>query len=152
VFENEQEIASTLPASQSLRGEETILLVEDDPLVRGLAIEILKSRGYTVLVADRPEVALEICRQHANRIHLLLTDVIMPGMNGNQLAGEVVKMRPEIGVLFMSGYADTTVMRNGNFGQVSSFLQKPFSPTVLGRKVREMLDQLEATPQKPATK
>jgi len=152
VFENEQEIASTLPASHSLRGEETILLVEDDPLVRGLAIEILKSRGYTVLVADRPEVALEICRQHADRIHLLLTDVIMPGMNGNQLAGEVVKMRPEIGVLFMSGYADTTVMRNGNFGQVSSFLQKPFSPTVLGRKVREMLDQLEATPQKPATK
>ena len=152
VFENEQEIASSLPASQSLRGEESILLVEDDPLVRGLAIEILKSRGYSVLVADRPEVALEICRQHTGRIHLLLTDVIMPGMNGNQLAGEVVKMRPEIGVLFMSGYADTTVMRNGNFGQVSSFLQKPFSPTVLGRKVREMLDQLEATPQKPATK
>jgi two-component system, cell cycle sensor histidine kinase and response regulator CckA len=152
VFENEQEIASTLPASQSLRGEESILLVEDDPLVRGLAIEILKSRGYSVLVADRPEVALEICRQHSGRIHLLLTDVIMPGMNGNQLAGEIVKMRPEIGVLFMSGYADTAVMRNGNFGQVSSFLQKPFSPTVLGRKVREMLNQLEAAPQKPATK
>jgi two-component system, cell cycle sensor histidine kinase and response regulator CckA len=151
VFENEQEIASTLPASQSLRGEESILLVEDDPLVRGLAIEILKSRGYSVLVADRPEVALEICRQHTGRIHLLLTDVIMPGMNGNQLAGEIVKMRPEIGVLFMSGYADTTVMRNGNSGPVSSFLQKPFSPTVLGRKVREMLDQLEAAPQKPAT-
>jgi len=149
VFEHEQELASPFPASQKTAGKETILLVEDDPLVRGLALEILKSRGYSVLVAERPEAALEICRQHAGKIDLVLTDVIMPGMNGREMADEITTMRPEVGVLFMSGYTDTVVMRNGNAGRVTSFLQKPFSPTVLGRKVREMLDQLEGTARKP---
>jgi CheY-like chemotaxis protein len=147
VFENEQEIASPFPAAQSLTGKETILLVEDDPLVRGLALEILKSRGYSVLVAERPDAALEICRLHAGKINLVLTDVIMPGMNGREMADEILTMRPEVGVLFMSGYTDTAVMRNGNGGKLTSFLQKPFSPTVLGRKVREMLDQMEGVPQ-----
>jgi len=149
VFEHEQELASPFPASQKTAGKETILLVEDDPLVRGLALEILKSRGYSVLVAERPEAALEICRQHAGKIDLVLTDVIMPGMNGREMADEITTMRPEVGVLFMSGYTDTVVMRNGNAGRVTSFLQKPFSPTVLGRKVREMLDQLEGTARRP---
>jgi len=147
VFENEQEIASPFPAAQSLAGKETILLVEDDPLVRGLALEILKSRGYSVLVAERPDAALEICRQHAGKINLVLTDVIMPGMNGREMADEILAMRPEVGVLFMSGYTDTAVMRNGNTGKFTSFLQKPFSPTVLGQKVREMLDGMEGAPQ-----
>ena len=142
VFENEQELASPFPAAQNLAGKETILLVEDDPLVRGLALEILRSRGYSVLVAERPDAALEICRQHAGKIDLVLTDVIMPGMNGREMADEILAMRPEVGVLFMSGYTDTAVMRNGNGGKLASFLQKPFSPTVLGRKVREMLDQI----------
>jgi CheY-like chemotaxis protein len=149
VFEHEQELASPFPASQKTAGKETILLVEDDPLVRGLALEILKSRGYSVLVAERPEAALEICRQHTGKIDLVLTDVIMPGINGREMADEIITMRPEVGVLFMSGYTDTVVMRNGNAGRVTSFLQKPFSPTVLGRKVREMLDQLEGTARKP---
>jgi two-component system, cell cycle sensor histidine kinase and response regulator CckA len=147
VFEHEQEIASPFPAAQSLAGKETILLVEDDPLVRGLALEILKSRGYSVLVAERPDAALEICRRHGGKINLVLTDVIMPGMNGREMADEILAMRPEVGVLFMSGYTDTAVMRNGNGGKLTSFLQKPFSPTVLGRKVREMLDQMEGVPQ-----
>jgi PAS domain S-box-containing protein len=149
VFEHEQELASPFPASQKTAGKETILLVEDDPLVRGLALEILKTRGYSVLVAERPEAALEICRQHAGKIDLVLTDVIMPGMNGREMADEIIAMRPEVGLLFMSGYTDTVVVRNGNAGRVTSFLQKPFSPTVLGRKVREMLDELEGTPRKP---
>ena len=149
VFENEQELAPSQPVSQSLAGKETILLVEDDPLVRGLAQEILKSRGYSVLVAERPEAALEICRQHAGRIDLVLTDVIMPGMNGRDMADEILAMRPEVGVLFMSGYTDTVAVRNGNSGKRTSFLQKPFSPTVLGRKVREMLDQLQDSAYRP---
>jgi PAS domain S-box-containing protein len=149
VFENEQELAPPQPVSQSLAGKETILLVEDDPLVRGLAQEILKSRGYSVLVAERPDAALEICRQHAGRIDLLLTDVIMPGMNGRDMADEILAIRPEVGVLFMSGYTNTVAMRNGSSGKLTSFLQKPFSPTVLGRKVREMLDQLQDSAYKP---
>jgi len=124
--------------------------VEDDPLVRGLAQEILKSRGYSILVAERPDAALEICRQHAGPIDLVLTDVIMPGMNGRDMADEILAMRPEVGVLFMSGYTNTVAMRNGSSGKLTSFLQKPFSPTVLGRKVREMLDQLQDSAYKPA--
>jgi PAS domain S-box-containing protein len=142
VFEHAQEIASPFPAPTALLGKETILLVEDDPLVRDLALEILKTRGYCVLVADRPDAAIQLCRQHTGKIHLVLTDVIMPGMNGSQMADEITAMRPGISVLFMSGYTDTAIIRDGNFGQTTSFLQKPFSPTVLGRKVREMLDQL----------
>jgi PAS domain S-box-containing protein len=146
-FELEQEIASPFPTAQSLAGKETILLVEDDPLVRGLALEILKSRGYSVLVAERPDTALELCRQHAGKISLVLTDVIMPGMNGREMADEILAMRPEVGVLFMSGYTDTAVIRSGSGGKFTSFLQKPFSPTLLGQKVREMLDQIEGAPQ-----
>jgi CheY-like chemotaxis protein len=149
VFENEQELAPSQPVSQSLAGKETILLVEDDPLVRGLAQEILKTRGYSVLVAERPEAALEICRQHAGPIDLVLTDVIMPGMNGRDMADEILAMRPEVGVLFMSGYTNTVPMRNGSNGKLTSFLQKPFSPTLLGRKVREMLDRLQDSAYKP---
>ncbi|HKF24380.1 MAG TPA: PAS domain S-box protein, partial [Candidatus Acidoferrum sp.] len=149
VFDDAQELPAPFPASQRITGKETILLVEDDPLVRGLALEILESRGYTILVAERPETALEICRQHAGKIDLVLTDVIMPGMNGRDMADEILAVRPEIGVLFMSGYTDAVAVRNGNAGKVTSFLQKPFSPSVLGRKVREMLDELERTAQKP---
>jgi PAS domain S-box-containing protein len=150
VFEHEQEIASPFPASTALQGKETILLVEDDPLVRDLAVEILESRGYSVLVADHPDIAIQLCRQHTGKIHLVLTDVIMPGRNGSQMVDEITAMRPGISVLFMSGYTDTAIMRNGNFDQATSFLQKPFSPTVLGRKVREMLDHLDGSAQNPA--
>jgi len=142
VFEHEQEIASPFPAPTALLGKETILLVEDDPLVRDLALEILKARGYCVLVADRPDAAIQLCRQHTGKIHLVLTDVVMPGMNGSQMVVEIAAMRPGISVLFMSGYTDTAIIRDANFGETTAFLQKPFSPTVLGRKVREMLDQL----------
>jgi len=150
VFEHEQEIVTPAPRLRNLAGKETILLVEDDPLVRELAIEILQARGYSVLVAERPDAAIEICRRHPGKIHLVLTDVIMPGMNGSQMASEIVGIRPDIGILFMSGYADTAVMLNGNVAQTASFLQKPFGPSVLAGKVREMLDQAERASQKPA--
>jgi CheY-like chemotaxis protein len=149
VFEHEQELVSPFSFSQKPAGKETILLVEDDPLVRGLALEILKPRGYSILVAERPEAALDICRQHPGKIDLVLTDVIMPGMNGREMADEIIAMRPEVGILFMSGYTDAVVVRNENAARVTAFLQKPFSPTVLGRKVREMLDELERPAHKP---
>ena len=146
----EQEIAAPFPPSQTLVGRETILLVEDDVLVRGLALEILKARGYSVLVAEHPDGAIEICRAHTGTIDLLLTDVVMPRMNGQQLADEISALRPGIPVLFMSGYADTAIIRgNGIAGQATAFLQKPFGPTVLGRKVRELLDQPRDSPQQP---
>jgi two-component system cell cycle sensor histidine kinase/response regulator CckA len=150
VFEHEQEISSPFPASTPLQGKETILLVEDDPLVRELAFEILQSRGYNVLVAEHPETALQLCRQHAGKIHLVLTDVVMPGMNGSQMVEEIGAMRPGISVLFMSGYTDTAIIRGGNFDEATAFLQKPFSPTVLGRKVREMLDRIDDSAQRPS--
>ena len=150
VFEHEQEIASPFPASAPRQGKETILLVEDDPLVRELAFEILQSRGYNVLVAEHPETAIQLCRQHAGKIHLVLTDVVMPGMNGSQMVDEISAMRPGISVLFMSGYTDTAIIRDGNFDEATAFLQKPFSPTVLGRKVREMLDRIDDSAQLPS--
>jgi DNA-binding NtrC family response regulator len=150
VFEHEQEISSSFPASTPLPGKETILLVEDDPLVRELAFEILQSRGYNVLVAEHPETAIQLCRQHAGKIHLVLTDVVMPGMNGSQMVEEIAAMRPAISVLFMSGYTDTAIIRDGNFDEATAFLQKPFSPTVLGRKVREMLDRMDDSAQRPS--
>ncbi len=150
VFEHEQEIASPFPASTPLQGKETILLVEDDPLVRELAFEILQSRGYNVLVAEHPETAIRLCQQHAGKIHLVLTDVVMPGMNGSQMVDEIAAMRPGISVLFMSGYTDTAIIRDGNFDEATAFLQKPFSPTVLGRKVREMLDRIDDSAQLPS--
>jgi DNA-binding NtrC family response regulator len=150
VFEHEQEITSPFPPSTALQGKETILLVEDDPLVRELAVEILKSRGYAVLVSDHPETAIQLCRQHPGKIHLVVTDVVMPGMNGSQMVDEIAAMRPGISVLFMSGYTDTAIIRDGNFDQATAFLQKPFSPTVFGRKVREMLDRIDDSAQQPS--
>jgi DNA-binding NtrC family response regulator len=150
VFEHEQAISSPFPASTPLQGKETILLVEDDTLVRELAFEILQSRGYNVLVAEHPETAIQLCRQHAGKIHLVLTDVVMPGMNGSQMVEEIAAMRPGISVLFMSGYTDTAIIRDGNFDEATAFLQKPFSPTVLGRKVREMLDRIDDSGVRPS--
>jgi PAS domain S-box-containing protein len=150
VFEHEQAISSPFPASMPLQGKETILLVEDDPLVRELAFEILQSRGYNVLVAEHPETAIQLCRQHAGKIHLVLTDVVMPGMNGSQMVEEIATMRPGVSVLFMSGYTDTAIIRDGNFDESTAFLQKPFSPTVLGRKVREMLDRVDDSGGRPS--
>jgi CheY-like chemotaxis protein len=145
VFEAEQELLTASRLLEAVPGKETILLVEDDPLVRDLTLEILQSRGYSVLVADRPDVAISLCQLHPEKIHLLLTDVVMPGMSGSEMAEKIAAMRPGIGILFMSGYTDNTVLRRGSVGQNSSFLQKPFSPTILGKKIRDMLDQQSGT-------
>jgi signal transduction histidine kinase len=127
---------------ERLRGSETILLVEDEDMVRQLAERVLLEHGYLVLAASQGPEALEVAAKHPEPIHLMITDVIMPGgMNGKQLADRLAKTRPEMEVLFISGYADGSLFsRNGQNGRFE-LLEKPFSPLVLTRKVRELLDE-----------
>jgi signal transduction histidine kinase/CheY-like chemotaxis protein len=118
---------------------ETVLLVEDEPHVAALVASALKKTGYVVLQASNATQALEIVRAHATPIDLLLTDVVMPGMNGRQLADEVKLTRGETRVLYMSGYSDDAVLRHGVQTASVHFIQKPFSMNALGNKIRETL-------------
>jgi PAS domain S-box-containing protein len=120
-------------------GSGTVLLVEDEEVVRNLVHEILDRCGYTVLEARDAQDARRICAEHRGEIHLLLTDVVMPQMNGRALASVVTEMRPSMRVLFMSGYTDDAVVRHGILEQHVAFIQKPFTPDGLARKVREVL-------------
>jgi PAS domain S-box-containing protein len=121
--------------------QETLLVVEDDPAVRALTRTVLKSSSYDVIEACDPEDALRWVEEHPEPIHLLVTDVVMPGMSGRVLAERLKQVRPEIKVLFVSGYTDDAVVRHGLLEAEVAFLQKPFSPDALARKVREVLDQ-----------
>lgn len=123
----------------SLKGTETVLLVEDEPSLRQLSRHVLELCGYEVLEAESGAIALEMCRAHARKIHLVLTDVVMPGMSGRSLADELVKYRPDIRVLYMSGYTGQTVGKHGVLAEGSCFLAKPFTREQLARKVREAL-------------
>ncbi|MBS1793421.1 MAG: PAS domain S-box protein [Acidobacteria bacterium] len=125
---------------RSKSGAETILLVEDEELVRNLGREILESGGYRVIEASGGEEALDICRRGDLRIDLLLTDVVMPEMNGRELWQKLAETSPQIKVLFTSGYTDDMVVRNGITNEEANFLQKPFSIDTLMQKVREVLD------------
>lgn len=122
------------------RGSETVLLVEDEEGVRDLAREMLEILDYTVLEARRPEEALRISDQRPGPIHLLLTDVIMPGMSGPALAGRLLSGRPGLKVLFMSGYTDDSIVQHGLPVAGTALVQKPFTLDALARKVREVLD------------
>jgi len=122
------------------KAAETVLLIEDEPAVRSLVRGILESRGYTVLEAGRGEEALAVSEQHQGPIHLLLTDVVMPGMSGRELAERLGSKRPELKVVYMSGYTDDAIVRHGLLEQATAFIQKPFTPSSLARKVREVLD------------
>lgn len=121
-------------------GRETILVVEDDPSVRGLVQETLRLSGYEVLVARHGIEALLTGAKHLGPIHLLLTDVAMPQMSGPEVAEKLAVVRPEIKILFMSGYPDHPVFEQGGIDRDTAFLQKPFTPNLLTQKVREVLD------------
>jgi PAS domain S-box-containing protein len=124
------------------RGNETVLLVEDDLSVRGLASRILREYGYTILEATDGGEAMRLGHDHLNeKIHLLLTDVVMPQMGGKELLKQFKALHPEIKVLFMSGYTDHAITHHPGFNPGEPFLGKPFSPTALARKVREVLDR-----------
>lgn len=126
--------------SERAMGRETILLVEDDPSVRGLVQEALRVSGYDVLVARHGIEALVTGAKHMGPIHLLLTDVAMPQMSGPEVAEKLTGVRPDIKVLYMSGYPDHPLFEQGGVKRDTAFLQKPFTPNVLTQKVREVLD------------
>jgi PAS domain S-box-containing protein len=130
-------------AAAPKRGVETVLLVEDETGVRVLVREILRQTGYTVLEATDVDHALRICQEHPEPIHLLLTDVVMPIMSGRELAERAAALHPELKVLYMSGYTDNVVVHHGVTSRDSRFVQKPFTPKTLARKVREALDAAE---------
>jgi CheY-like chemotaxis protein len=121
-------------------GTETILLVEDEDAVRSMVGKILKNKGYTVLEARQGSEAIDICERTEGSIDLMVTDVIMPHMSGRELAARLAPMRPEMGVLYMSGYPDNTIVQHGVLEPGTAFLQKPFTINALELKVREVLD------------
>lgn len=126
-------------ADGNFAGTETILLVEDEEIVRNLVGVILADSGYTILVADSGKSALSICESYAGPIHILLTDVIMPGMGGSELRDRVTGLRPEIKVLFMSGYTDDAITHGGVLDSDAAFIEKPFTPDSLSRKIRDVI-------------
>jgi CheY-like chemotaxis protein len=126
---------------RSLQGTETVLVVEDEDSVRALARRVLQGRGYTVIEAGDGAEALDLCQGHKETIHLLLTDVIMPGgVDGRALAEQVARYWPGIKVLYMSGYTDEVVADHGVLDPGVHLIQKPFGPDALARKVRDVLE------------
>ncbi len=125
---------------ESPGGRETILLVEDERNVRDLCARILGECGYRVLRAADGIEALALCRGGGERIDLLVTDVVMPGMNGKELSNRLLALQPGLKVLFMSGYTDDAIVSHGVLEEGVSFIGKPYSPSALARKVRDVLD------------
>jgi CheY-like chemotaxis protein len=126
-------------AETAPRGNETVLLVEDEPTVLKLAAMMLEGLGYTVLTADTPDEAIRLSSEYDGTIHLLLTDVIMPKMNGRALSHELLAHSPQLKCLFMSGYTADIIARRGVLDEGMSFIQKPFSRPDLAAKVRQYL-------------
>jgi CheY-like chemotaxis protein len=158
VTEAGEMVAEMIPVATPAAGRdtlETILVVEDEANLRRLTRQFLENRGYSVLDAPDGAAAVQICVAHQGTIHLLLTDVIMPGMNGRELAKRVAEIRPNTKVLYMSGYTENAIGHNGTLDAGIKLLQKPFTLQALQAKVREVLDHklpqeagmaLQATP------
>ena len=133
------------PDTRSVAGTETLLLVEDDANVRALAHRILTSQGYSVLQAANAEEAVRLSNEHAGDIKLMLTDVVMPGVNGQKLASTLSECCSGLKIIFMSGYSEHSMLHGVSTGPGAAFLQKPFTPNQLLRKVRDVLDDTSAT-------
>jgi CheY-like chemotaxis protein len=121
-------------------GTETVLVVEDNDMVRGMASRALRGAGYHVLQAEDGEAALECAERYAGEIHLLLADVVMPGLSGPELAEQLMAVRPGTRILFMSGYTEETAVRRGIEEGKATFIAKPFTPAAIARAVRAALD------------
>ena len=128
------------PTDNPVGGSETVLLVEDEAAVRRAASEFLRLSGYNVLEGKDGHDAIETARLHPGPIHLLVTDVVMPGISGSQVSEQLLKERPNLKVLFVSGYAEKTILRHGEIDLAANFLQKPFTLKMLGKKIRSVLD------------
>jgi PAS domain S-box-containing protein len=141
VTEAETRLAESAKAAEDTpSGTETVLLVEDEQSVRDLISRALGRCGYTLLVAGHPQEAMALSAEHAGVVHLLITDVVMPEMGGRELAERLVSLRPEMKVLYISGYTDDAIVRHGMLESGVAYLGKPFAPSRLAHKVREVLD------------
>lgn len=140
-FDQESVSETTTVQPEIPRGRETVLLVEDEEMVRNLSREILEQHGYKVIQASDGAEGLRVCREFSGEIELMISDVVMPQMSGSELAREVATLRPEMRTLFMSGYTDDAIVRHGILDENLSFIQKPFMPDALALKAREVLDQ-----------
>jgi CheY-like chemotaxis protein len=125
--------------SALLPGKETVLVVEDDNQVRSIAAMVLEMSGYDVLTAANGEGALLICERFNSKIDLLLTDMVMPRMGGQELSSRLLELRPGTRVLYMSGYSENAIIHHGVIEEGTDFIEKPFSPEALTRRIREVL-------------
>ncbi|HYM79090.1 MAG TPA: ATP-binding protein [Candidatus Dormibacteraeota bacterium] len=144
-----EKLGSEKGSNHVQRGTETLLLVEDDSQLRQLTSSILAHCGYKVLVAGSTDEALALCKTNYHEIELLVTDVVLPGMNGRQLAEKVTQISPQVKVLYMSGYTSNAIVHHGVLDAGLWFLHKPFSLSVLVAKVREVLDAPPDNPHAP---
>jgi CheY-like chemotaxis protein len=136
-----QQLDLEKPTSSSIpKGEETILLVEDEKIVRELAVKMLRRMNYNILCAASGVEAIKIAQQYEDVISLLITDVVMPGMNGRELARQLQQMRPTIKILFTSGYTENAIAHHGIIDKNLNFIGKPYSSRELGQKIRSLLD------------
>jgi two-component system cell cycle sensor histidine kinase/response regulator CckA len=143
-FPRVEEISPSAPRSsepgEARGGSETILLAEDEDIVRLVAVKALRKKGYTVLQANNGHAAIEMSENYSGTIDLLVTDIIMPGINGNQLAKSLAAKRGKMGVLFMSGYSQDIISKRGVLKPGTNFIEKTFAGEGLCHKVREVLD------------
>jgi PAS domain S-box-containing protein len=138
---DDEDIDKAVPEKKAAAGgTETILLLEDEPTILRMTRMMLERKGYSVLPAATPGEAIDLAKTHADKIHLLMTDVVMPEMNGRDLAGQLIPLYPEIKLLFMSGYTANVIAHQGELDDGVAFIQKPFSMADMTEKVREVLD------------
>jgi CheY-like chemotaxis protein len=135
-----QVVKAAAPEAPSVRGHETILVVEDDPQVRGVTIRALEGSGYRVIPAASGEEALVIARESGERLDMVVTDVVMPGLTGREVVDELRRSLPDIPALFVSGYTQDAIAQRGVLDSGVEFLPKPFTPSTLVARVRAMLD------------